>query len=151
MIKSFRFSEVLLLCSLMLLGCGGADTPPLGTVTGTVTHNGAPVDGALVEFIPEEGRPSSGVTDASGVYNLVYLDGVNGAVTGKHTVMITTRRDASGGEGDEEVIEARPETIPRKYNDESSLEVEVKSGSNVHDFPLDGERGPGMRQRSNDA
>lgn len=125
-----------------LAGCGGADLPELGEVTGTVTLNGQPVEGALVEFIPDSGRPSSGVTDAEGVYTLTYTAEASGAVTGTHTVNITTARAQQGGEGDEPLVEARPETIPQAYNDETTLSVEVEAGSNTHDFVLEGERGP---------
>ncbi|QDT31740.1 carboxypeptidase-like regulatory domain-containing protein [Thalassoglobus polymorphus] len=127
-----RFSHQLCILSLsticfVLAGCGGSDHPPLGTVTGKVTLNGTPIEGALVEFTPETGRPSSGVTDKEGNYSLQYLQGVKGAAVGTHTVQITSKRDSSGGEGDEQVIEARPESIPQAYNDESTLEVEVKA------------------------
>lgn len=125
--------------------------PEIGEVTGTVTLNGQPLEGALVEFQPESGRPSSAVTDAEGHYVLLYSDGVEGAAVGTHTVSITSRRDASGGEGDEPVVEARPETVPQQYNDESTLKVEVKEGVNTHDFTLEGERGPERRRAVNDA
>lgn len=125
-----------------LAGCGGSDVPELGDVTGTVTLNGQPVEGALVEFIPAGGRPSSGVTDESGVYTLSYSPEVDGALPGRHSVSITTARARQGGEGDQPLIEAKPETIPQAYNDETTLSVEVEPGSNTHDFTLEGERGP---------
>lgn len=132
-------------CGLLmtLAGCGGSDIPPLGTVTGSVTLNGQAVDEATVEFLPEEGgRPSIGVTDSSGTYSLTYRPSVKGAIVGRHSVRITTKRDQSGGEGDQPLVEARPEIIPQQYNDETTLKVEVKSGQNPHDFKLEGERGP---------
>lgn len=139
-----RIATFLLLPSMLTLivGCGGSDLPELGQVSGVVTLNGQPVDGANVEFIPQSGRPSLGITDAQGKYTLLYLTTVEGAVVGSHTVVIRTVRAANGGEGDEALVEAREETIPQAYNDESTLKVEVSSGSNTHDFALEGERGP---------
>ncbi|MCC9607806.1 carboxypeptidase regulatory-like domain-containing protein [Blastopirellula sp. JC732] len=123
------------------IGCGGdANTPPLGEVTGHVTLNGEPLDGATVEFIPENGRPSIGLTDGGGNYSLQFRADTPGAVLGKHSVRITSQRSASGGEGGDEFVAARKETVPVQYNDETTLSVEVKSGSNKLDFPLEGKR-----------
>ncbi|MCC9607808.1 DUF4198 domain-containing protein [Blastopirellula sp. JC732] len=123
------------------IGCGGdANTPPLGKVTGNVTLNGQPLDGATVEFIPQGGRPSTGFTDASGNYTLLFRADAPGAVIGKHSVRITSQRGRSGGEGGEPLVEARAETVPSQYNDKTTLEVEVTSGSNTFDFPLEGKR-----------
>lgn len=123
------------------IGCGGdPNVPPLGTVHGKVTLNGQPVDGATVEFIPEGGRPSIGVADANGEYSLLFKADVPGAVIGKHAVRITSQRSRSGGEGDAPLVEARAETIPAKYNDQTTLSVEVTSGDNTHDFSLEGKR-----------
>lgn len=147
-----NLSLVLALLTTVALGCGGAsDMPPLGTVTGTVTHDGSPVDGALVEFTPESGRPSLAVTDPTGTYELMYKADTPGAVVGPHTVSIRSERAASGGEGSEPLVEARKETIPQIYNDETILKVDVESGENTHNFDLKGERGPERRGPRNDA
>jgi len=125
-------------------GCGsGVDTPPLGKVSGTVTLNGEPLDGATIEFQPESGRPSIGTTDAEGNYSLLFRADTPGALVGTHTVRITSQRASSGGEGGEPLVEARPEVVPQDYNDRSTLTVEVTEGSNTHDFALEGKRKPG--------
>lgn len=122
-------------------GCGGGgDTPPLGTVSGKVTLNGEPLEGATVEFIPEQGRPSLGVTNDSGEYKLDYTASTPGALVGKHAVRITARRERSGGEGDQPLVEARPEVVPQAYNDQTTLSVTVEPGANRHDFTLEGQR-----------
>ena len=63
-------------------GCGG-DTPPLGQVTGTVTLDGKPVDGATIQFEPTtSGLPTAfGRTDSQGKYELWYSRGNKGALT----------------------------------------------------------------------
>ena len=127
-----------------IVGCGGSgNTPPLGQVSGTVTLNGEPLEGATVEFLPDNGRPSIGMTDADGKYSLLFRANTSGALIGTHTVRITSQRGRSGGEGGEPLVEARPEVVPREYNDGSSLSVEVTEGSNTHDFELEGKRKPG--------
>ncbi len=116
-----------------LVGCGGgADVAP---VSGTVTLDGEPLANALVSFYPEEEgkRFSTGTTDASGHYELVYTNDQKGAAIGKHVVKITTA--TVQGEGGP----ARPpkEKLPAKYNDDSTLTVDVTSGSNTGvDFDL---------------
>ncbi|WP_241676355.1 carboxypeptidase-like regulatory domain-containing protein [Bremerella volcania] len=116
-----------------LVGCGsGSGVAP---VSGTVTLDGEPLANALVSFYPqEEGkRFSTGTTDASGHYELVYTNDQQGAAIGRHTVKITTA--TVQGEGGP----AKPpkEKLPAKYNDQSELVVEVASGSNSNtDFDL---------------
>ena len=106
---------------LPLLGCGGSSD--VGRVEGVITLDGQPVADASVEFAPEgEGRPSTGMTDSNGHYELAYTATEMGAKVGKHSVVITTagmKPDASGN------LTEVPETIPEKYNTKSELTVEV--------------------------
>lgn len=141
-----RLASLILAACLITFatGCGGSgNTPPLGKVSGTVTLNGEPLDGATIEFLPSNGRPSIGMTDADGHYDLLFRAGTPGALIGTHTVRITSQRSRSGGEGGEPLVEARPETVPQDYNDQTTLSVEVTKGSNTHDFDLQGKRKPG--------
>ncbi len=117
---------------LAMYGCGGdATRPAIATVTGVVTLDGTPLENATVLFQPENGRPSSGITDKDGRYTLSYAAGVPGAAEGAHTVYIRTLIPGEDGEPP-----VSPEKLPAKYHDESGLRVEVKSGANTHDFPL---------------
>ena len=43
---------------------------------------------AMIEFFPEEGVTSTGITDAEGKYSLKYND-EEGAIIGTHTVQVT--------------------------------------------------------------
>ena len=118
-------------------GCGGgpSDTPELGTGHGTVKLDGQPLPKATVRFTPvETGRHSTGETDDNGYYELQYTQRDEGALLGKHKVSIRTYRSE-----DDEVT---PEKLPTKYNTETTLEAEVKSGSNeinFEDLKSDGE------------
>jgi len=111
--------------------------PALGRVEGTVTLDGVPLGGARVVFTPVDGgRPSMAVTDGSGHYELEFAGGIRGAVVGKHKVSISTfeagEKDDSG-----KLVGHVPERVPPKYNLETTLEQEVKRGSQVIDFKLE--------------
>ncbi len=112
-----------------------SDQPDLGTVTGVVTMDGAPLEGALVSFAPAEGRASQGVTDAEGKYELVYIGNTKGAKVGSHRVHITTYI-ADDSDPDARKIK---ETIPAKYHKDTVLTAEVKEGTNTFDFALESE------------
>ncbi len=111
-------------------GCGGGD---LAQVSGTVTLDGQPLEGAQVSFWPldaEAGsdRPSAGVTDGSGQYRLMYTAEEPGVLPGRHKVEIST---ASGGEEG-----PKAERLPPRYNTNTELTAEVTSGRNTLDFEL---------------
>lgn len=142
------FSRGLLLFAFLPLGCGQGDRPDLGQVEGKVTLDGKPLSGATVQFQPEQGRPSKGVTDESGHYELMYRPGVKGAVLGKHKVSISTYREANPDAEDASQKAEQKETIPENYNVNTTLTAEVKSGSND---PIDFNLKPGGRILSPDA
>ncbi|NLX56342.1 MAG: carboxypeptidase regulatory-like domain-containing protein [Planctomycetaceae bacterium] len=131
---------------LCLPGCGSSVGAV--SVTGTVTLDGEPVEGASVVFVPEgKGRMASGKTDSSGQFKLTTQKVGDGAVPGKYKVGVSKLK--SGGvdarkpdpNSPEGVMlagapvgngaPAMPEfEIPPKYSnaENSGLEVTVKSG-----------------------
>ena len=118
-----------ILFCLLLAGCGSGDD--LARVKGTVTLNGEPLEGAIVQFQPtaEGGSPSAGKTDAKGRYDLMHTFDQAGAMPGEHVVSIRTAAayyDEEGGE----------ERVPAKYNDRSELKRTVEPGNNTFDFEL---------------
>ncbi len=139
-----RFSQTLFTRDLLMLvllvgmaGCGGGvgDRPSLGRVSGQVTLDNSPVEGAELQFRPVDGgRPSSGVTDAQGRYTLIFSENVNGAVIGQHTVSISTGGYKQQPDGS---TTESPEQIPARYNTETSLTREVQSGANEINFELE--------------
>jgi hypothetical protein len=116
----------------VMSGCGGPTGPE---VTGSVTLDGDPLGEATISFLPEnrELAPLITSTDLEGKYTLER--GVDGVAEGTYTVRITTYRPA--------ITEIDPpipgvkEKVPAKYNVQTTLNAEVSSGENVHDFPLD--------------
>lgn len=135
--SSFFHSCAGLLCLLVLVGCGGSpsDQPDVYEVQGTVTQGGTPVAGARVEFIPQTGRPSQATTNEAGEFVLTYLDGVEGAVAGTHTVRINPNpidMNTAGG-GEEVAVAVPPEPI--LFNNPNPVEVTV-DGENTFAFDI---------------
>lgn len=124
--------SIVALLAAVLAGCGGVKGQ-FGHVEGTVTLDGKPVLGARVEFEPENGSPSYGVTDAEGRYRLQFTHDQPGALVGKHRVRIWTGGTTTDIKGQEVRVEER---LPRQYNRETVLRAEVKPGKNILDFSL---------------
>lgn len=116
-------------------GCSGSKTPALAPVRGVVTLDGAPYPNAKVTFTPAKGRPSEGVTDSAGKYELTYLPMVKGAEIGTHTVTISTQYQAP----ENPPAEPPPpfvDKIPARYNTRSGISAEVVAAGIEIDFPL---------------
>jgi len=120
----------------LVMGCSQGSGPDLGYVEGNVTLDGKPLDGAEVQFEPSNARPSVAFTDENGHYVLKFTGSRDGATIGTHTVRILSARGSSGGEGDGPLVKARPELLPAKYHEKSTLTADVKSGNNTIDFDL---------------
>jgi hypothetical protein len=84
--RGTRFFWATSLLVIVLAGCGGG--PALVEVHGTLTHKGNPVANAVVHFLPENGRPSSGLTDEQGHFTLKYDAGHDGTLVGKQIVSV---------------------------------------------------------------
>lgn len=152
------------LAMLTLLGCGEQNSLDTVPVSGTVRLDGAPVDGAKVVFAPTSGGGSaaSGVTDASGHYELTTLDPGDGALAGSYVVMISKTEQVGGdatsaavkpGMSEEEATQAAMEAhlasgggepeftdkLPAKYKNAASsgFKAEVAKGvEKEFDFDL---------------
>ena len=134
-----------------LVGCGGnpAGYPDTAPVTGTVTLDGVPLEGASISFAPGAGRSSSAKTDAEGKYELYYTGAIKGAMLGTHRVMISKRipdpdyvPTAEERKWLEEGEFALPliDSLPERYRGKASeLSAEVKDSKNVIDFALTSE------------
>jgi len=136
--SSLRCVVLFFAVSTLLAGCTptAEDQPDTAKVTGLVVLEGDPVEGAVVTFAPESGRPSTGITDSQGKFELAYNPETMGAKIGKHTVRISTQRYVENADGSTTEMK---ETIPAKYNTASTLTVEVKAGENDFPFALDKE------------
>lgn len=153
-----RLALLVTLGMLTSSGCGSREK--VVAVSGTVTHNGQPVPGIVVSFVPEaqtETGVSTGETDASGKYNLtVVRTGSSGAVVGIHKVWVSLPREPFVDPTDKEetakltklkkkaaaAAAVKPPAdvgeILKKYGslDKSTLTKEVKGGEPI-DLKLD--------------
>jgi hypothetical protein len=92
---------VVVVCSLAFslnLGCGSKPTSrePVYKISGTVHYKGSPVAGADITFLCEEkNRSAFGRTNDKGEFKLTTFAMNDGAVPGKHLVMVT-KIEASG-------------------------------------------------------
>ncbi|WP_442509175.1 carboxypeptidase regulatory-like domain-containing protein [Novipirellula sp. SH528] len=138
---------------LSTLGCGGllqADYSSIGLVpvTGTVTLDGAAVEGAVVFFESDDRTFSYGTTDESGHYELKFNSKTAGVTQGLKTVRISTvASTGERGEEDEEESESessapkvkRVERFPVTYNKKSELTVNVSDSQTTYNFDLRGD------------
>ena len=134
-------------------GCGereGKPTDPQAKVSGTVTNNGENVtpDTSVVFFCKDKGATAAGMVDSLGKYNLRPGVGSIGIPAGRYQVMIRAPEPPAPALGTKEYEDfmsgnvKRPEAakdVPPQFGffDSSGITLEVKSGENTFDFPLD--------------
>ena len=124
-------------CCALLSGCGGG--LPTAPVRGKITYQGKPVPSGTILFMPEGDQPAAtGEIQPDGSYVLETYEPGDGAVLGKHSIMITAVEDQTG-----KLPEARSPMpallIPVKYTNmmTSGLTAEVQPGQNTIDFVLE--------------
>jgi hypothetical protein len=152
--KDMRVSVLLSVGLAVLIGvsgCGGEtrEGPQTVKVTGTVTLDGDPVEGAHVSFRPRtQGPPAFAVTDKRGRYQLMTFDPGDGAIAGKYDIFVEKEVTTGGMEFESQAaLEAyiekegkRPpksktvNELPKKYADRRTplLEAEVNMAKRNH-------------------
>jgi hypothetical protein len=86
---------VAVLALLIALGCATKDhwqegRPPVAPTAGVVTHDGQPLSGANVVFLPKTGTHTAfATTDDEGRFQLTTFDENDGAVAGEYDVTVT--------------------------------------------------------------
>lgn len=143
-LRSRLFLTVLAsLLAVAITGCGGGG-PKVVEISGTVTRGGKPLKDFTLNFHPENGRTSWGVTDSEGRYTLHYTRDQDGACVGKHKVIVEyTPRPSDPGE-EFEMMEGRFEIPPdvkaieEKYGDleTTPLEFDIQKSQTI-DLELD--------------
>jgi hypothetical protein len=107
-------------------------------VHGKITYQGKLVTTGTITFVPNATGPSAtGEIQKDGTYVLRTYGKEDGAVLGKHTVMIISLQDQAG-KLPEERNPLPPMILPDKYrhNQKSGLTAEVKDQDNVINFDL---------------
>lgn len=124
------FALLTAVTAIFVAGCQGRSGPQLAEVRGAVKLDNKPLSNALVEFTPDEGSASFGVTNQAGEYVLRYTRRKPGAALGRHSVRITAWKDNLPPK-------TKPPVIPVCYNEETVLEAVIVDGDNQFDFPLE--------------
>lgn len=151
-----RLTYPRLLCAISvvcgLLGCSGAPSPPSTyPVSGKVTLNGKPVEGANLTFIPKtagDGATASGSTDAEGNYRL-FQGSLNGAQPGSYKVILeawvpkpgaSIPAEMKNDKGQLAAMGLATQVIPTKYVDPAqtdlSADVDPNPAGNTFNFDL---------------
>ena len=135
----------MLLTASAALGCSSATEGireiPRVAVSGEVTLDGKPLPEGKIELVPlgSESGDTAVADIQDGRFSIIRAVGPS---PGKHKVKISSRKSLKIAEGQEPggaPNKREPEKIPKKYNAQSTLEVDIPdSGSAKLDFPLDG-------------
>jgi hypothetical protein len=147
---------------IALAGCGdGVPGPALAPVSGILTLDAKPIEGATVVFTPKgDGTMSMATTDPAGKFVMKTGSGRNGAVVGDHSISVTLTMTTGGSKATTETSDGLapplanelqtgsaakaavpPRTVflvPEKYGSPSSsgLSVTVPSGG-LSDYKLE--------------
>ncbi|MCA9030297.1 MAG: carboxypeptidase regulatory-like domain-containing protein [Planctomycetaceae bacterium] len=145
----------LLVLGVLLAGCSGggegaAERLPTVAVSGKVTYQGNPVDGATVTFNPgkEPGKKAAfAVTNSEGEFTLTTYESGDGAIAGKYFVTVSKQQslarpaDPSNEENyvPPEELPPAPEPvsqIPLKYATPATSGIMVDVPSDSYDIVL---------------
>lgn len=132
---------------LLVSGCGGETIPEAQPVTGVVTLEGAPVEGADVVLVPSDQNTKSAgaMTDAQGNFSVkTYWDRehqLDGALRGEYGITITKmeKPDVPANMKPEEVMalysnSGPPKSLlPKRYSTPSTSGFKVSVGDSPPD------------------
>lgn len=131
-----RISRIALCCALMcvLVTAGCAKKSNKGTVTGKVTLDGQRVNAGLIKFLPVDGMtPTADTAITDGKYNASVPPGDKKVsisapvVTGQRRMYETPNSP---------MIDETKESVPVRYNAQTTLTYSVTAGSQEKDFEL---------------
>jgi hypothetical protein len=125
---------------ILMTGCGSSE-PKRYAVSGTVSYKKQPIPNGTITFIIADGGVAGGSAINEGKYE---IPASSGLLPGKYKVSISypdpkfqvqeTPGDAPGIGGQD----TRPrDFLPKKYNSETTLTVEIKEGNNTFPFDLE--------------
>jgi hypothetical protein len=135
-------SGIMAICVFAVAGCK-PDGPRVVPVSGVVMRGNAPVAHLHLDFMPEAGRPSWGVSDDQGNFTLNYDRERDGAEVGVHRVFVRFRPKSPQDELDfqsgRKKLHPDQKQIVAKYGsmENSPLRVEVKPGGGPVRIDLD--------------
>ena len=124
-----RAACVLLLSAAL---CGCQRGPEVGTVKGTISLDGQPVEGGIVRFVPADGNSQPAdcvITDGAYIVTMPL---------GEKKVEVFWAKSKSdlpvdtAGQGNEQIVQM----IPARYNTQTTLSHTVVKGEEQKDFQL---------------
>lgn len=141
MTRNYSAIVTLAIFGLGLNGCGGtASGPDRHPVSGTVQHNGSPLETGTIFFIPKQGGGGgSSFPIETGKFQSTTE---NGLAVGTYRVEITSSQKTGKsipGAGPNGMVEEVIQVIPAKYNAATTLDATVGEGdANQFEFTLTG-------------
>ena len=115
-----------------LAGCGGGGNQ--AEVSGAVTYDGAPIDGAISFVGGGADARNAGAAIVDGKYA---IPAANGPTPGQYTVRINwQKKTGKKFKSDAGEFDDAKEGLPPKYNDQSELKADIKPGKNEVNFAL---------------
>ena len=122
-----------LLAISLALFCLGCTDPTIGIVSGTITVDGEPADGAI-SFVPTDGKkgPTGGKVTA-GQYEVTVPVGEAKVEIRMPKIVGQTRIYNTKDSPVQDVME---ESLPKKFNDETELVYDVPAGASSKNFDL---------------
>ncbi|MEM9657433.1 MAG: hypothetical protein AAF961_03645 [Planctomycetota bacterium] len=122
-------------------GCGGSG-PDVVEVSGRITKGGQPVSHAVIQFYPEQGRPSAGRSDGDGRYAPEFSQEIShGVMPGKSKVTIQVVQERIDEPINLNAPKYHPEMaeIVKRFGDwkRTPLEFDVTHEAPVIDIELD--------------
>jgi hypothetical protein len=120
---------------LVTCGCGkkGKEWTFNDQVEGVVKLEGAPVANVFVQFVPddpeEQGPISRGITDAKGHFRLATDDERDGAVIGKHRILVFAGRTDTGARAGG--------NVPPSYRNVKDTKLTLDVTPDKHSYDVD--------------
>lgn len=116
-------------------GCGGDGASGV-EVSGTVTLDNTPLETGVISFLPADGKgATAGATITNGKYSTKIDPGSKKVSIISQKVIGQTPRDPADPTGEQ--ITQTQQIIPPRYNDQSTLTLDVPAGGKKDaDFPL---------------
>ncbi|MDB5343682.1 MAG: hypothetical protein JWP89_2059 [Schlesneria sp.] len=88
-VSCWSISSMVIVCFALCSCFGGGPKPvKVHRVSGIVTVKDSPAPNIIVHFVPNPGRPSIGVTNAQGQFDMQYQSDRAGVLPGEHKVWV---------------------------------------------------------------
>jgi hypothetical protein len=134
--RRLGFAALIAWAGVALSGCGSS----LSTVSGNVTLDGKPLEKGAISYVPANAKDSPATAEISGgKYELQVMAGKN-AVQISAPVVVGKRKEYEGP--DAPLVEITEESVPPKYNSETTLSFDVQPGKNSKDWAIESQRRP---------